>query len=230
LVPRLRTSILLFLSATATTEIYTLSLHDALPIFYGKMKAGVGLLELTTGAQGEINCKTNDTGQANFTFNMNRALDHGSYSGRIEIDATIPAPDGSSSPERQYTTSINYIVITPRPNRGSTTLSADPHNLEFTANDTVGKPIKITATGYPEGTSKSVEFELSDSIRDSFNTEPAADHQIELIEENGKLTGRLTLTKKDNVGQNTGTVTIKDPDNDTTRTTVNVRIDAGLDD
>src|SRR5690606_32276347 len=98
---------------------------------YGKMKSGVGLLELTTGDLGEINCKTNDKGQANFTFSLNPALDHGSYSGRIEFDATIPAPEGSSAPEQQYTTSINYIVIKPRPNRSSTRLSASPDRLVF---------------------------------------------------------------------------------------------------
>lgn len=193
---------------------------------YSKMKSGVGLMELTTGALGEINCKTNDKGQANFTFNLNPALDHGSYSGRIEFDATIPAPEGSSAPEQQYTTSINYIVIKPRPNRGSTTLSAEPHHLEFTATDDAGQFITITATGYPEGTSKSVSFELSSSISDSFDTDPA-NHQISLAEENGKWTGRLKLTKKDNAGgPKAGTVTIKDPDNDTTQATVTVNLNA----
>src|SRR5262249_58669248 len=41
----------LFLNALSTTEIYTLSLHDALPIFSGAMaKAGKGLLEGTLQA------------------------------------------------------------------------------------------------------------------------------------------------------------------------------------
>src|SRR5258708_26039992 len=40
-----------FFNDTATTEIYTLSLHDALPIFSGAMaKAGKGLLEGTLQA------------------------------------------------------------------------------------------------------------------------------------------------------------------------------------
>src|SRR5690348_18404178 len=37
-------SIFFFFNATATTEIYTLSLHDALPIF-----AGLGFKQTTTG-------------------------------------------------------------------------------------------------------------------------------------------------------------------------------------
>src|SRR5437870_8354075 len=40
MVPLALTSLLFFFNATATTEIYTLSLHDALPIWSG------GLLEL----------------------------------------------------------------------------------------------------------------------------------------------------------------------------------------
>src|SRR5256885_16746721 len=34
--PRSRSSLFFFFNDTATTEIYTLSLHDALPIFYHK--------------------------------------------------------------------------------------------------------------------------------------------------------------------------------------------------
>src|SRR5438132_2242713 len=44
-----------FFNATATTEIYTLSLHDALPIFGGGQKAASG------GIQGDVLATDNNT-------------------------------------------------------------------------------------------------------------------------------------------------------------------------
>src|SRR5205807_8311421 len=78
-----------FLYATATTEIYTLSLHDALPIYrhvYGEqwikfMKDGVNATPLptvnTTGYidhaafLGTINPDTNKSGMVNITSSVN---------------------------------------------------------------------------------------------------------------------------------------------------------------
>src|SRR3712207_9131473 len=44
--------IFFFFNDTATTEIYTLSLHDALPIFRGEQRVG-GQVALTLGRAGE---------------------------------------------------------------------------------------------------------------------------------------------------------------------------------
>src|ERR1022692_3809704 len=40
-----------FFNDTATTEIYTLSLHDALPILHGRFLRGAGLLEWAAGVR-----------------------------------------------------------------------------------------------------------------------------------------------------------------------------------
>lgn len=77
--------------------------------------------------------KTNDKGQANFTFSLIENLTPGSYSGRIDFDATIPPPEGSSAPPQQYTTSINYIVIIPMANTASNTVNQATVNISAPA-------------------------------------------------------------------------------------------------
>src|SRR5256885_3917355 len=47
-------SVFFFFNDTATTEIYTLSLHDALPIFHAKAHAGVALVGLDVDVAGAV--------------------------------------------------------------------------------------------------------------------------------------------------------------------------------
>lgn len=82
---------------------------------YDKLKSDSRSFNKLLG-EGEVGIPTNDKGQANFTYSMDPTLEPGSYSGRIEFDATIPPPQGSSAPPQQYTTSINYIIIKPLAN------------------------------------------------------------------------------------------------------------------
>jgi hypothetical protein len=185
---------------------------------YEILKAGGSLNEASNTAEDTTAIKTNDKGQANFTFSINENLEPGSYSGRIEFDSTIPAPEGSSAPPQQYTTSINYIIIKPKANTGMSKLSVTPSTHEFTA-DGQKKEITIKATGYPADT-ESVEVDVT--ISQDIDVTASAS-QVTLSKSGNEFTGKVELTMGTlTATPQTGLVTITDANSQTTQATVTI--------
>src|SRR2546425_11504547 len=85
-----------FFNDTATTEIYTLSLHDALPIFLGLVEAEVPeVVEQPSGLRDDFRVDPLDVPL--------QRIGRAEVVGRLVPQPGVPVPDGGESPARSRT-------------------------------------------------------------------------------------------------------------------------------